>query len=124
MPSSRAVFPSTDVRRQNDARRHRRARDPGQPLRAAAARQQAEPRLGQAELGLVGGNAQIAAERQLVAAAHGRAADLGEAHLRQIGDALEQLLERPRDLRRRIHLVGRRKARARSRRGPRRPRTP
>ena len=43
------------------------------------------PDLGQPELGLVGGDAQITAERQLVAATHGRAADLGKADLRQVG---------------------------------------
>src|SRR5262245_52141211 len=75
-----------------------RAGDPGQALRAAAARQQAEPDLRQPEPGLVSGDAQIAAERQLEATAHGGAADFGEADLGQAADAFKQGLERSRHL--------------------------
>src|SRR5262249_28352552 len=102
LPRALAVYP---VASEDDARGHGGPCDPRQPLRSTTAREKAEPDLGQSEPGLVGSNAQIAAERQLVATAHGCAADLGQAHLRQIGDALEQFLEWPRGLGCCFHLV-------------------
>src|SRR5215475_10753177 len=108
LPRALAVYP---VASQDDARGHRGPCDPRQPLRSTTAWKKPEPNFGQTKLGLVGSNAQIAAERQLVATTHGRATDFGQAHLRKIGNALEQLLEWPRGLRCGFHLVRRGEAR-------------
>src|SRR5271166_5630533 len=79
--------PVDDFGAQDEAGGHRASAQPGQSLRAAGARDQSEPGLGQAELHIVAGNAQIAGERELESAAHRRPANLRQRDLRQLLDA-------------------------------------
>src|SRR5262249_31196380 len=79
--------------REDDGGGARRPGEPGEALRSPAARQQPKGRLRQSQLRLLRGNAQVTSERQLVTTAHCRAADFGERDLRQVADALKQLLE-------------------------------
>ena len=53
-----------------------------EPLRAAGAGDHAEPDLGEAELRVVGGDPEVARERELEADAEAEAADLGDHRLR------------------------------------------
>ena len=65
-----------------------------QPLHAARTRREADARLGQREPGLVGGDDEVAGERDLEAAAHGDAVDGGDHGLVEVvavGEAAEAL---------------------------------
>ena len=86
-PSAAAVAPSSTSAPRISRLGERRTAQPRQPLRAAGAGDQAEPRFRQPDFGFVGRDAQIAGQRQFEAAAHGRAADLGQHDLRQRLDA-------------------------------------
>ena len=69
-----------------------------QTLRAAPARRDAEADLGLAETGVVGGEADVAAERELAAAAQGEAVDGRDPGLRRALDGLDHLAAEPRRL--------------------------
>jgi len=84
-----------DFRAENESLGDAGAAQPRQPLRAAAAGQESEPRLRQAELRLARGDAQVAGQRQFHAAAERRSADFGEADEGRVLDALEQALHPP-----------------------------
>ena len=75
----------------------------GQPLRAAAAGDDAEEDLGLAEHGPRAGDAVVAGQRQLAAAAEGVAADGGDDEAGDGGDGVERVVEAGRD---RAGLVG------------------
>ena len=72
----------------------RRPDDPRQPLRPAAARGDRQAHLGQAEPGALRGDPEVAAQRQLEAAAERVALDRGDGRHRQLGQlARRRLLE-------------------------------
>ena len=71
-----------------------RADEPGQALRAAAAGDDAEQDLGLAEHGPRRGDAVVAGQRQLAAAAEGVAADRGDDEPRDRGHGVEGAVER------------------------------
>jgi hypothetical protein len=70
---------------EDQAERRARADEPGQPLAAAGARDEAQLHLGEPELGLgmIGGDTIVARERQLEAAAQAGAVDRGDDRLGQ-----------------------------------------
>ena len=74
-----------------------RADQPGQPLGAAAARDDAEEDLGLAELGLGRGDAEVAGQRQLAAAAEGEAGDGRDGGPGDGGHGVERIEEQPAD---------------------------
>ena len=70
-----------------------RADQPGQPLGAAGAGDQAEQDLRLAELGVLGGDPEVGAQRQLAAAAQRVAGDRGDHRLGDPGHRGERVLE-------------------------------
>ena len=70
----------------------------GEALGAATAGDDAEQDLGLAEAGVVAGDAQVAGQRQLAAAAEGGPRDGGDDHARDGGDGVERLEEQRADL--------------------------
>ena len=72
------------------------ADEPGEPLRPAGAGDHPEPDLGEAELRVVGGDAEVAGERELEADAEAVAADARDHRLRETlggGDVPGQVRE-------------------------------
>ena len=67
-----------------------RADQAGQPLRAAAARDDAEQDLGLAEPGLLAGDAEVAGQRQLATAAEREAGDRRDGGPRDVGHRVER----------------------------------
>ena len=72
----------------------RRADEPGQPLRAARARDDAEQDLGLPDARVVGGDAQVARDRELEAAAERVPPDRGDDRTRDRRDRVERVAER------------------------------
>ena len=98
-PSTSASAAPIGVARDDHAKRLDGADQTRQPHRAAAARQQAEFHFGQAELGALIGDAEMAAERQFQPAAERRAVDgrdgrLGDRFQRRDDGAQLRLLHR------------------------------
>ncbi|MFO1361824.1 MAG: hypothetical protein U1F45_05015 [Burkholderiales bacterium] len=93
---------------EDEAGRGAAAAQAGEPLRAPGAGQEAEGRLGQAELRFRGGDAQVARERELEPAAERRAAELGERDEGRALDAVEQALHAPHEGDHRLGACGRR----------------
>ena len=79
--------------REDQVLRPRRPDEAGQPLRAAAAGDDAEQHLGLAEPGRRAAHAQVAGQRQLAAAAEGEAGDRGDRGPRDGGDGVEGAAE-------------------------------
>ncbi len=64
-----------------------------QPLRAAGARQQAELHFGQAEVGVLGGDAEVAAQRGFETAAERIAVDRGNDGARRVLQQIENFMQ-------------------------------